>query len=69
MVVQIPILDCSEIAGKLEEIQFGDKFKNFAEKLGGAFRDFGFVYLVHHDLRPETVDLPSSYISIYFSLN
>jgi len=52
---RIPVLDCAEIAGSLEEIKGTTSFKEFAEKLGNGIRNVGFVYLVDHDVRKETV--------------
>jgi len=54
---RIPVLDCAEIAGTLEEVKGTASFRNFAEKLGNGVRDAGFVYLVNHDVQNETVSL------------
>jgi len=57
---KIPVLDCAEIAGTLEEIKRTASFQNFAEKLGNGVRDAGLVYLVNHDVQNEIVILTKS---------
>jgi len=66
--VEIPTLDCGEIAGPLSEIEGTEAFQNFVQKLGDAMRDIGFVYLVNHCTKPQTVDHFNSKSREFFEL-
>jgi hypothetical protein len=52
----VPILDCSEIQGKLEEVRKRESFKTFTQELEKVFRgNLGIVQLKHHGLEQKLV--------------
>jgi len=65
---KVPILDCSDIAGPLEEVQDKPGFDSFTEKLGAAMSGIGFVYLVNHGVNPDTVENLYSISREFFEL-
>jgi len=60
MVVEpLPIIDCSIINKNIND---------FAQKLGKAFEEFGFVYLINHEFKKEAVDNFTEKILQFYNL-
>jgi isopenicillin N synthase-like dioxygenase len=52
---EVPVLDCSKIAGPYERLESAGGFLEFMKQLGDAMSGVGFVYLVNHGVDPKIV--------------
>jgi len=52
---RLPVIDCSQIQGALEDVQDTEAFQKFTKELGDGMSGAGFVYFINYDVNTSTV--------------